>query len=89
MTGSIDEGSDLSGSTLEIVCDPGLDLVRSFAITDFGRNEGTLSVSFKDEDLAPDLLDSSHVVGPHTRTLDLTGLKSMVEMFGHVEDDDE
>ncbi len=88
-SGSIDEGSDLFGSTLEIVYDPGLELVRSFAITDFGENEGTLSVSFKDEDLDLDLLDSSRVVGPHTRTLDLTGLKSMVEMFGHVEDDDE
>ena len=77
-----DEGEQLFGSTLRIVYDPEAELVHSFSISDFGDKKGTLSISISGDSLDPDLLDSSRVVGPNTRTFDVAALMALAEQFG-------
>jgi hypothetical protein len=81
-----DEDNELIGSTLNIVYDPDTELVRSFAITDFGETQGTISVAIRDGEIDPELLDSARVTTPSTRTLDLDGLQSFVKQFETTEE---
>lgn len=76
-----DDDLELIGSTIEFVYDPEAELIRSFAITDFGAAEGTLSVVMSDEEMDPTLLDPQRVTTPTTRTLDLNMLVSLFESF--------
>ncbi len=75
------DGATLFGSTLEIEYDPTAELVRSFSIRDFGKKNGTLSVSVSGDSLDPALLDSSRVAGPDTRTVDIAALMSLLKQF--------
>ena len=77
-----DDGAVLFGTTLEIVYDPAAELVRAFSISNFGDKQGTLSIAIGGDSLDLDLLDSSRVTGPNTRTFDMSALMSMVERFG-------
>ena len=83
----IDEDNELIGSTLEIVYDPTADLVRSFALTDFGEAKGTLSVVISGKDLDPRLFDADRVTTPNTRTLDLAALESLLSGLGDNNDE--
>ena len=69
----------LIGSTMEIVYEPTNETVRSFALRDFGEANGTISFALTDGQLDPALLDEQRVIGPNTRTIDLSALESMFE----------
>lgn len=75
-----DEGEQLFGSTLRIVYDPEAELVHSFSISDFGDKKGTLSISISGDSIDPDLLDSDRVIGPNTRTFDVSALMALTEL---------
>lgn len=77
-----DDLNDLFGSTLHVVYDPGTKLVRRFAITDFGKNKGSLSVELSDGKIDTALLDASRVTGPNTRTIDLSAFQKLVDKLG-------
>ena len=77
------KGEELYGSTLEIVYDTTTETVQSFSITDFGEKKGTVKISIGGDSLDPDLLDSSRVTGPNTRTIDLSVLMSLARRFKH------
>jgi hypothetical protein len=77
----VDDLNDLFGSTLHVVYDPGTKLVRRFAITDFGKNKGSLSVELSDGKIDT-FLDASRVTGPNTRTIDLSAFKKLVDKVG-------
>ena len=72
-----DDELGLIGSTIELVYDPEVELISSFAITGFGAADGTLSVVFSDDDMDPALFDPDRVTTPNTRTLDLGTLESL------------
>jgi hypothetical protein len=78
----LDADNDLIGATLSVVYDPDTESVRSFSISDLGSTEGTLSVVIRDGEIDADLLDSSRVITPNTRTLDLGAIEAMFEGFG-------
>ncbi|UCC29484.1 MAG: hypothetical protein JSU86_14935, partial [Phycisphaerales bacterium] len=77
-----DDLNDLFGSTLHVVYDPGTKLVRRFAITDFGKNKGSLSVELSDGKIDTALLDASRVTGPNTRTIDLSAFQKLIDKVG-------
>jgi len=72
-----DDELGLIGSTIELVYDPEVELISSFAITGFGAADGTLSVVFSGDDMDPALFDPDRVTTPNTRTLDLGTLESL------------
>jgi hypothetical protein len=76
-----DDEIHLIGSTLEIVYDPRLELVRSFAITDFGANKGTIAIDIRGGEPDAHLFDAARVTTSSTRTFDLTALESFLEQL--------
>lgn len=72
----------LVGGTISIVYDPDARLVRSFSVEDIGELQGSVTIAVRNGSIDPDLLDSSRVTTPSTRTLDLAALESM---FGNLD----
>ena len=68
----------LVGGTISIVYDPDAGLVRSFSVEDIGEMQGSVTIAVRNGSIDPDLLDSSRVTTPSTRTLDLAALDSML-----------
>ncbi|MHC5111454.1 MAG: hypothetical protein ACYTHJ_16425 [Planctomycetota bacterium] len=73
-----DEGHDagdgdefLIGTTLRLIYDPNEELVREIFLSDFGDNNGTLSIVLRDGAIDPALLDSDNFMGKNTHVLDL------------------
>ncbi len=73
--------SKLVGGTISIVYDPDAGLVRSFSVEDIGEMQGSVTIAVRNGSIDPDLLDSSRVTTPSTRTLDLAALESMFGGF--------
>lgn len=74
----IEDDMELLGCTFSVTYDPEEETVRSFSITDFGDENGTINVSLLEGDIDDELLDSDRVTTPSTRVLDLSALISTV-----------
>jgi hypothetical protein len=76
----LDEGDlQLIGSTLTIVYDPATEMVREFSIVDFGAPGSNITITMRQGEIDPALLDVERVKKPTTRVLDLGALKAMFE----------
>ncbi len=78
----LDDDFELLGCTFSVTYDPEEEIVRSFAITDFGDLKGSITVTLDGGEIDQDLLDSDRVTTPNTRILDLGALISSVESMG-------
>lgn len=57
--------------------------MQSFSISDFGKQKGTVKITIGADSLDRDLLDSSRVTGPNTRTIDLSALMALAKRLNH------
>jgi hypothetical protein len=69
----------LIGSTLTIVYDPATEMVRAFSIVDFGAPGSNITITMRQGEIDPALLDVERVKKPTTRVLDLGALEAMFE----------
>ncbi len=76
-----DDGEELFGTTIEVIYDPTAKAVRSLTIGNLGATHGSVSIKIREGEIDPDLLDSSRVIGPDTRVLDIDALKKTIEAF--------
>jgi len=75
------DDAGLSGSTLVLVYDPVSQRVQSLSLVDLGPAKGAFSLSLRDGQIDPALLDAQRVSKATTRKLDLQALKSVFEGF--------
>lgn len=80
----IEDDMELLGCTFSVIYDPEEETVRSFSISDFGDQNGTITVSLLEGEIDEDLLDSDRVTTPSTRVLDLSALISTVSSLEEV-----
>jgi hypothetical protein len=79
---SEEDMAKLQGMTLSVVYDPSAELVRSIVVDGIGETNGRVSISLRQGDIDPGLLDSSRVTDENTRILDLAALAKAFESFG-------
>ena len=85
----IEDDMELLGCTFSVIYDPDEETVRSFSVSDFGDQNGMITVSLLEGEIDDDLLDSDRVTTPSTRILDLSALISTVssleDLIGNLE----